>query len=588
MKNFLILWLGIFTLSSSYALENPLSELAHSVEANSRIASLDDFENKLKNITLQFQNPMRDIDINLKSFSDLIATSNKFKKYNIDFSNELLNKVKKGEPLTGTELYSLRKMAITFYKINKKILDFSKVYDVGNFKISNIIAKDSPNIRLIKGQLIWLTGHLLVLDHFEAIHTILYDKNGTFRRIVKNSLLNKSDDDAIVRKTINDLLKMGNYSVEIGKGSKFIQQITLIRAIKYDLLDILAEEETASFLVKTVASNKTSADIAQGKKILNLEDYFFFDSVIDVLNKVTGLLSQFLGNLAGSIHWRKGYLYNNPLAINMIQKKIIPMDILIEKSPFTLTDKFIPGHFGHIAIYLGTKEQLIAINMWNHPDIIAYQKDIEKGFVILEAVREGVHLSTLAEFLNIDELTIMRKVDGLKNPELLIEEITHGMDQIGKAYDFNFDVATLDKIVCSELIYITYGNVHWPTHYRFGRVTITPDDIAEVLFQKNTKFKIQSYILATEANNIKYMDLSYIASEFDYEKRTKDGAPVQDELDQSNSYWKRETKCYNLLDREEGLEPGPIVALNSFKNKTTKRACKTSYQENIYEEKDFL
>ena len=82
MKNFLILWLGIFTLSSSYALENPLSELAHSVEANSRIASLDDFENKLKNITLQFQNPMRDIDINLKSFSDLIATSNKFKKYN--------------------------------------------------------------------------------------------------------------------------------------------------------------------------------------------------------------------------------------------------------------------------------------------------------------------------------------------------------------------------------------------------------------------------------------------------------------------------------------------------------------------------
>jgi hypothetical protein len=588
MKNFLILWLVIFTLNNSIVWGSSFNELAQSVERKSHITTLDVFEHELEKVSLQFQNPMRDLDINLKNFSDLITIYDKFKKINVDFSNELLNKVKKDEPLSGAELYSLRRMAITFYKINKKILDFAKIYDVGNFKISNIIVNDSSKTRLIKAQLIWLTGQLLVLDHFEAIHTILYDKNGTFRRIVKNSLLNKSNDDAIVRKTINDLLKMGNYSVEIGESQKFIKQITLVRAIKFDLFDILAGEETALFLVKTIVSNKTAVNISQGKKTFKFEDYLFFDSAIDILNKVTGLLSQLFGNLVGSVHWRKGYLYNNALAIKLTQKNIIPMDILIEKSPFTLTDKIIPGHFDHIAIYLGTKEQLIALNMWNHPDIIAYQKDIENGFVVLEAVREGVHLSTLAEFLNIDELTIMRKDDGLKSPEILIEEITHGMDQIGKAYDFNFDVATLDKIVCSELIYITYGNVHWPTHYRFGRVTITPDDIAEVLFQKNTKFKIQGYILATEANNIKHMDLSYIADEFDYEKRTKEGEPVQNGLDQDNSYWKRETKCYNLIDTEDEFASESILGMNSFKNKITKRICKTSYQENFYEEKDLL
>ena len=61
-----------------------------------------------------------------------------------------------------------------------------------------------------------------------------------------------------------------------------------------------------------------------------------------------------------------------------------------------------------------------------------------------------------------------------------------------------FDVSTLDKIVCSELIYITFGNVKWPTEYRLGRPTITPDDVAEILFEKNTKFQIKKFMVSKE------------------------------------------------------------------------------------------
>lgn len=33
-----------------------------------------------------------------------------------------------------------------------------------------------------------------------------------------------------------------------------------------------------------------------------------------------------------------------------------PLDILVEKSSFLISDKFIPGHFGHVALWLGMKK----------------------------------------------------------------------------------------------------------------------------------------------------------------------------------------------------------------------------------------
>jgi len=97
----------------------------------------------------------------------------------------------------------------------------------------------------------------------------------------------------------------------------------------------------------------------------------------------------------------------------------------------------------------------------------------------------------------------MRKKDVLENSSTLIDQITRGMDQIGKAYDFNFDISTLDKIVCSELIYIMYGNTIWPTQYRLGRPTITPDDVAEILFYKNSKYQMIEFLVSKEQNVVK-------------------------------------------------------------------------------------
>ena len=70
------------------------------------------------------------------------------------------------------------------------------------------------------------------------------------------------------------------------------------------------------------------------------------------------------------------------------------------------------------------------------------------------------------------------------------------LDQLGKDYDFNFDVNTLDKIVCSELIYHAFGRINWPVKYVLGRPTISPDNLAEVAYYENGPI---SFILGNRA-----------------------------------------------------------------------------------------
>ena len=537
-------------------------------------APVDKAENALHNISINTKEPLLFIDSNLANYSDLLQIFKEFQQYNISFINSLLTKLASNTILSGLDLFVLRRTTLLYFNMNQKIFEFAKLYDLGGFK--NFSPSDSTNkiVTEIKANLIWLSAHLLVLEQLEVMHELLYMKNNELRRILKNVMLDKKDTNGDTKRTLYQFIEMNKNIIEVGEGLKFSQQINLVRLINADLQTHLKQEDSALQILDTIVTNKVSTEIAQGKTTFAIKNFTSIDSFFDGIAHVTGSLSKVFGNVAGSIKWRKGYLYNNAKALSIASNNLYPMDILIEKSPFVLTDKFIPGHYGHIAVYLGTKKQLESINMWNHPDIVPYHDQISAGKVILEAVRPGVRLNSLENFLNIDELTIMTKVDGLTDPNLIFSEISQGMQQIGKAYDFNFDISTLDKIVCSELIYITFGNVHWPTISRFGRPTISPDDAAEILFQKNTKFKIKSFMVAKKKDKIDMVDKSYIAGDLNYELRASDGSPVQDENDKTNSYWKNETKCYN------------VSTYSNIRNNVVKRVCKTSYKEIQYEERE--
>ena len=61
--------------------------------------------------------------------------------------------------------------------------------------------------------------------------------------------------------------------------------------------------------------------------------------------------------------------------------------------------------------------------------------------------------------------------------------------QVGKEYDFNFDIETDKRIVCSELAYVIFHDINWPTEKSLGRYTISPDNVA-VMALKNGPLKV--------------------------------------------------------------------------------------------------
>ena len=155
-------------------------------------------------------------------------------------------------------------------------------------------------------------------------------------------------------------------------------------------------------------------------------------------------------------------------------------------------DSLIPGHWGHVAVYTGSEEELKALGIWNHPVIKPYHAQIQEKRFVAEALRDGVQLNTLEHFLNIDDFSTLRYSD--ESREEKQKRIILTFRQIGKEYDFNFDVETSDKIVCSELVYITCTTIKWDTSKTLGRYTISPDNVAVKSIGDKKLFSIVSLI----------------------------------------------------------------------------------------------
>ena len=200
------------------------------------------------------------------------------------------------------------------------------------------------------------------------------------------------------------------------------------------------------------------------------------DNIAELNRSAVNGISAFFGNLVGTVEERKGKLYGDKITESYLTGQLKAGDILLEKTPFRLTDKMIPGHFGHAAIWVGTEQELRLLGIWDHKIVRKYHEQIRSGHGVVVALRSGVEMNSLAHFMNIDDVAIVRqqKIDNKERGKVIIRTLR----QVGKEYDFNYDVETTDKIVCSELVYQAYTGIFWPTDKIMGRYTISPDNVA--------------------------------------------------------------------------------------------------------------
>lgn len=240
--------------------------------------------------------------------------------------------------------------------------------------------------------------------------------------------------------------------------------------------------EGEAYLVRLITQSPSYHMVRQTDPLGELGRHFgiFRVATTDTLSVLKdeslNLSSLLFGNTIGLIETRRGKLDRRPEVQDRMRSTLRAGDILLEKTPFRLTDTFIPGHWGHAAIWVGSEAELRELGIWEHPVVQARQADIRAGRGIVEALRSGVEMNPVAAFLNIDDLAVLR-ADALP-PATRADIILQTLRQVGKAYDFNFDAETTQRVFCSKLVYLAYGDMQWPTTRMFGRVTISPDNIA--------------------------------------------------------------------------------------------------------------
>ena len=205
------------------------------------------------------------------------------------------------------------------------------------------------------------------------------------------------------------------------------------------------------------------------------------DNVALVADNLVYAGSELFGNIAGSFYKGKGKLYHyTDQQLKEIENDTRALDVIFDKTGFRLTDSFIPGHFTHAAVWSGTEQELRELDVWDHLPALyeraqknynykgpSFQKSIQTGHYIIEALRPGVQINNLRHFMDVDDLVFLRPKnceneiridDDMGNPKCLTtmmktKYLIESFKQIGKDYDFNFDVNTRERIVCSELVY---------------------------------------------------------------------------------------------------------------------------------------
>jgi len=424
----------------------------------------------------------RQLDKKIFAYQSLVEQSLTSRIKTINLAKRLKSYIAQDKPLSGSDLDQLNRGMLIHLQLREKLYRIAEAHECWLDTSEDIFAEYgiepiSPQNRL-KGIMLSLSAALMLYDNY-LLAISIFEEDSKLRRF-----LNQRDSGYDIGRDELTKVSKSYYSYRkrnrVKKALEFYENQldeiskSLYHDTKFKYLKLLIEQSPSYNMTK-----KYSPLYAINEKL-----QFLGEVSEDILQRFTSegldLFSKFFGNSVGLIETRKGKLYNRSDVLKTITRQLKTGDILLEKTPFRLTDKFIPGHWGHAAIWLGTEAELKNLGIWNHPLVTNYHEQISQGHAVVEALRSGVEVNPLEKFLNIDDLAILRNPNF--DRKTFKQYITLALRQVGKDYDFNFDVETTDKIVCSELIYTVFVDIEWPTEKTLGRFTISPDNIASKTF----------------------------------------------------------------------------------------------------------
>lgn len=386
------------------------------------------------------------------------------------FFRQLKAREQAGEPLSGGDLRRLNEGAAQLLAQRQALLALAREHECW---LERELPGDAAQAQVqASGIGMSLAAALLLYDNYLTVVT-LYSSNLDIRQH-----LNRRDSGfALPAGALNRIERSFNSPLKRARVRRGLDWLDA-HAAQLAVLD----DEQHRYLRGLIEQSPSRRLIGQFRPVgyvgglVDFYSGYSLDTLNLLKNESVNFSSLLFGNAVGLVETRRGKLYDRREVLLEVYGSLQPGDILLEKTPFRLTDAFIPGHWGHVAVWVGNEQQLRELGLWEHPLVRRYHKDIRKGRGVVEALRAGVSMSKLKHFLNVDDLAVLRHEQ--LSPAQRRDVVLQTLRQVGKAYDFNFDVETTDRIVCSELVYHAYGDLRWPVARHLGRATISPDNVA--------------------------------------------------------------------------------------------------------------
>lgn len=409
-------------------------------------------------------------------YLSLVEKSLSYRYETIKTAAELKEKIARGEPLSGEDLDKLNYGTVAHLKLRSQLFAFAEAHECwvkGTDDYFNSLGIQ-PAVRL-KGVMLSISAALALYDNYllavsifeeDVKLRILLNKrdSGYDKGMAELSRIRVSYDSAYNRHRVRRAI--GFYEKELKK-----MPPSFLENDDAAYLNLLISQSPSYNMTK-----KFSPLYVVGRKLQFLSSVTV-DTMKGLSREGVNIFSMTFGNTMGLVESRKGKLYEREEIERELINTLSAGDILLEKTPFRLTDKFIPGHWGHAAVWVGTEKELKELGIWEHPVVAKHWDKMRAGRSVVEALRSGVEMNTIKHFLNVDDVAVLRKKDMTR--EERAATILLVLRQVRKEYDFNFDVETTDRIVCSELVYTTFVSIKWPTERTLGRMTISPDNVAD-------------------------------------------------------------------------------------------------------------
>jgi hypothetical protein len=192
-------------------------------------------------------------------------------------------------------------------------------------------------------------------------------------------------------------------------------------------------------------------------------------------------IQQLGAGLMADVYVRPGHQPNIPAEIGQrLRAEVLRQgDVLLVRKEYALTNYFLPGHWPHVALFLGDHQSSRALGQHQGRPGNPWQQKLNEGMThcVLESMKDGVHIRSLDSPLASDSVVVIR-------PRLTEKQILDGMQRglahAGKPYDFDFDFRRSDRLVCTEVIYRSYegvGSMRFPLVKRMGRPTLSGSDL---------------------------------------------------------------------------------------------------------------